>query len=348
MPGPKPRYPDDVIADAVERHNGNQRAAAAELGVDASLISRRKAIVTVHEPPSEAIPLAELLERRRADFHRKQAWESASKLIGVDIADDQPIGLMLFGDPHLDDDGTNIELVERHIALCRETDGLYGIGIGDNTNNWVGRLAHLYAHQTAKKCDALTLAKWFFESVPWLFQVGGNHDLWSGDDSPLPWLAERCDTLYRPDGVRVALRFSNGREVRINSRHDFSGSSQWNPAHGPMKAAMMTWKDHIILCGHRHTNGYSLAYDAMTGVLSHAIRLGTYKQFDAYARSKGFPDGNFAPGVLAVVNPNAETETGLVTVFHEPEVGAKFLTMLRSKPCPTKPKTRSRSSKRPT
>ena len=80
-------------------------------------------------------------------YKRKVDYEEARKLIKVVVPISGPIGIVHFGDPHVDDDGTDWAALERDIKLVRETEGLFASNIGDTTNNWVGRLGRLYGQQ---------------------------------------------------------------------------------------------------------------------------------------------------------------------------------------------------------
>jgi hypothetical protein len=162
--------------------------------------------------------------------------------------------------------------------------------------------------------------------------IGGNHDLWSGAGDPLKWIAKQQNALYKASEARLALRFPNGQEVRINARHDHSGSSIWNPAHGPMKAAIMGTRDHIYVAGHKHESAYSVLKDGITGIAMHAIKVASYKVYDRYARDKGFRDNALSPCCVTTINPALPANhPDLVKVWWEPEEGADYLTHLRRK-----------------
>src|SRR5689334_13156375 len=140
---------------ALATARGDFHAAAVELGIRTnSLRDRVKAMNRrpAQEPPpafeyqalpSERVTVEDLLERRKAQFQQKQAHEQARKLLRVKVNVPGPIGILHFGDPHVDDDGTDIAALERHAALVRKTKGLFGANVGDTTNNWCGRLARL-------------------------------------------------------------------------------------------------------------------------------------------------------------------------------------------------------------
>ena len=282
--------------------------------------------------PDDDVPIEELIEQRKRKFQHKREHEEASKLIPIRIKLSGPIGLLHFGDPHVDDDGCDIEAIERHTALVNATEGLFACSVGDTTNNWVGRLARLYGEQATSATQAWRLAEWFVNRCRWLYMIAGNHDLWSGAGDPLKWIAKYNNSLYRGSEARIALRFPNGSEVRINARHDHSGSSVWNPAHGPMKAAIMGTRDHLYISGHKHHSAYSVLKDAISGITMHTARVASYKIYDRYAKERGFADNTLSPCALTTINPNLPNDhPDLIKIWWQPEEGAEYLTWLRSR-----------------
>jgi len=280
--------------------------------------------------PDDDVPIEELIAQRKRKFQHKREHEEASKLIPIKVKMDGAIGILHFGDPHVDDDGCDIEAIERHTDLVNRTEGLFAANVGDTTNNWCGRLARLYADQTTSAAQAWKIAEWFINRCNWLYMIGGNHDLWSGSGDPLRWIAKQQDALYKSSEARLALRFPNGLEVRVNARHDHSGSSIWNPAHGPMKAALMGTRDHLYVAGHKHESAYSVLKDAISGITMHACKVASYKIYDRYAKERGFRDNCLSPCALTTINPALPPDhPDLVKVWWDPEEGADYLTYLR-------------------
>lgn len=278
--------------------------------------------------PSELPPNEELVAERIKRFQRTREARDARKLIPIKVNLPGPICVVHMGDPHVDDDGTDLGLLAHHLELVKNTKGMFGANVGDMQNNWVGRLSHLWGQQSTSGAEAWALTEWLVTSIPWLYLVGGNHDIWSGVGDPIKWMIERCRGIYEWYGVRLALQFPNGREVRVNARHDFKGHSQWNPAHGVGKAVRMGWRDHILTCGHKHVSGWMILKDPANGMLSHAIRVGSYKVFDRYADEKNLTDENLA-ACATVIDPDAEREEDLVTPMWSIDRAAEFVTYLR-------------------
>lgn len=340
---PEKKATDDEILAALNHHNGNRTKTAAALGYSVRTFMTRLANIKnkrkIDKPeysftplPLDDVPIDELIEHRKRQFKHKRAHEEASKLIPIRIKLEGPIGLLFFGDPHVDDDGTDIEALERHTQLVRDTEGLFAVNVGDTTNNWVGRLARLYSDQSTSASQAWRLAEWFIGRCDWLWIIAGNHDLWSGAGDPLRWIAKQQDALYKSSEARIALRFPNGREVRINSRHDHAGSSIWNPAHGPMKAAIMGTRDHLYVAGHKHESAYSVLKDAISGIAMHALKVSSYKVYDRFAKDRGFRDNTLSPCAVAIIDPDLPPEhPDLIKVFWEPEVAVEYLKVIRER-----------------
>lgn len=291
-----------------------------------------KVEVEVTPPTPDRIPTDELLAARKRRFEIKARAAETAKLIPVRVKDPKPIGLFIAGDPHVDDDGCNLALLEEHVELVKRTDGLYAINAGDTTNNWTGRLARLYASQGTSAAEGWQLAEWFVGSLrhKWLAIIGGNHDCWSGAGDPLIWITGQVGALYQPSSVRLGIRFPGGLEVRANCRHDFAGHSQWNPAHGPMKAAALGYRDHLNVAGHLHISAYGVQKDPDSGITMHGVMVASYKIHDAYAVEKGLRDQHLSPCALVTINTALpDTHPDLIKVWWHPEEGADFLAFLR-------------------
>jgi hypothetical protein len=283
--------------------------------------------------PDGKVDIGELIARRKQAFTRRDEFAEARKLIPIKVRSNEPVGVVLIGDPHVDDDGTDLGRLQHDMDVIKSTPGLYAGCIGDLQNNWVGRLARLYGSQETTTSQAWQLVEWFVHELrkDWLFMVQGNHDHWSGAGDPLRWIQRQAGVQLTGDhAVRLALRFPNGAEVRIAARHDWPGHSMWNPSHGQLKAANLTHHDHIIVSGHKHTGGYQLLRIPVSGMLAHCLQLGSYKVHDEYAETLGLPARQIAPSATAIIDPSA-SEVGQVRIEHDIEAAADYLTWLRKR-----------------
>lgn len=281
----------------------------------------------IDKPAPSLQPVEDLIAERILKY--EILAESKKSCIDIHINHDLPIGIAHFGDPHVDDDGTNLRQLYDHVKLVNDTDGLFGANIGDNTNNWVGRLQRLYGSQSTSSKEAWQICEHFIKSVDWLYLIGGNHDAWSGSGDPLKWICG--DSLYTKHGQRMKLIFPNGKEVFINARHQWRGNSMWNTAHSISKSAQMGMDDHVLVGGHTHVSGYQVVKNPNSGRISHCVQVASYKHFDKYAEEKGFEDKDIFNCPVTVINPHAETELELVHTIFDPKVASEFLTHIRSK-----------------
>jgi len=320
---------------------GSKRQAAKLLGIDRHTLRRRLEAaedigisvgLSFPELPSDTMSEEDLLEKRKKQFLLKKEAEESRKLIPIKVTIDGPIGILFFGDPHLDDDGTDIISLEKHANLVRNNEALYGACPGDFNNNWVGRLARLWDQQSINAKESLMLTHWITSLVKnWMFIISGNHDCWLGQHDPIRWIAAQSGIIREDYGVRISLNFPNEKQIRINARHDFNGQSQWNPAHAIMKAAQMGFKDHILVGAHRHISGYGKVLCPSSGIISHCCQVSSYKIYDNFKKERNFPDHHISPCALFIINPYAKEECSLIHQFDDPELGVDFLKFLRKR-----------------
>ncbi len=277
------------------------------LEVDPASYKPNKAGFTVADVPSDGeAPVEELIAIRKARHLQRKAHSTASKLRQVTVHLDGPIGLAFFGDPHVDDDGCAWGDLEEDVRICQRTEGMFAADVGDDQNNWVGRLAKLYANQETTARQSRQLIEWLMGSLPWLLRIKGNHDTWNTEKGDIADYIHRLvggDGILEESGARIQLNLPSGASARIHVRHDFPGGSQFNPAHALVRETLFGYRDHIMACGHRHTAGYIPVWHNDPPRLCHGFRVGAYKDFGHYAKEKGFQDGNWARSMGAVIDP---------------------------------------------
>lgn len=317
------------------------KSVAPEMFIDRAALRQeemrmgRVSGVTVALPPDpEADPqdVLMLVEHRKRHFARLQQREEALRRIRIKVNMDGPISILHHGDPHIDDDGCNIALLEHHANLCRETEGLWAGNVGDAMNNWVGRLARLNGSQSTTERQGFALFNWWFDlyktpegTTKWLYLISGNHDYWHGDSrDPMRWIATQAGALHQPSELRMRLELPSGRTCAINARHDFNGHSMWNPGHGVGKAVQLGMWDDISVCGHKHVSGYMILKCPSEDRICHALQIASYKEGDRFAKDKGFRDQHVSPAVLTVIDPYAQNAAGFVTVFHDIDTGVDY------------------------
>tara|TARA_R110000796_G_scaffold194379_1_gene310745 strand:+ start:860 stop:1903 length:1044 start_codon:yes stop_codon:yes gene_type:complete len=339
---------DDLLTQTVAmmKAHGSQKAAAEALGVSRSTFRGRfrravekglwnegtaetdtysRALL----PPSDE-PIETIVEQLTSRFEKRKQHVDAKAWQRIRMKSDEPIGLLWFGDPHLDDNFCDWPTLRRHVELVQQNDGVYGCGLGDYQNNWVGRLSRLYAEQDTSHETAWRLVEWFVKAINPLILIGGNHDMWTGSGDPLKWMTEP-HSINEDWAAKVAIKFPNGQECKVHAAHDMPGHSQWNPLHGQKKMAMFKSNAHLYIAGHKHNWELAQMEQVDEGHVSWLARARGYKSSDTYALVRGYDEQNYGQAILQVINPKAESPEGFSHCFVDVETGVEFLNFLRSK-----------------
>jgi Calcineurin-like phosphoesterase len=282
--------------------------------------------------PSDDVPVERIIQLQTERFKARMASHAAHTWYKVKVKSNEPIAIVWFGDPHVDDNGCDWPTLMKDIELVSSTPGVYGANLGDTTNNWFGRLAHLYSNQDTSKKTAQKLAKWFLSEagIPWLIVLLGNHDMWADGSVLLSNLVKggAAKIMMHEWEARFQLEFPNGHKVRIHAAHDFPGNSQWNPLHGPMKQAMWGEEAHLLACGDKHNWSIFRWENARRGLTQTVIRARGYKFMDDYARNLGLPEQRRGCSITTVIDPSKPPGEG-IAAFDDVATAIAFLKSLR-------------------
>ena len=304
---------EDILR-ALEENNGNKTKAAQSLGIPREtlrdVLSRadrgtedtgERPEVEFPQLPDNDIPVEEIIDGMCTRFAKRKAYNDALRWHDIKINMDGPIGVSFFGDPHVDDNGCNWPLLRHHCKLHEETEGLYGVNIGDTTNNWIGRLTRLFANQETSQETARKLAYWLLaeSGVTWVAWLLGNHDSFGDGAAVLEGLNATRIAMRKEKfpgmGVsewqaRFNLVFPNKKKCRIWASHDFPGHSMWNSLHGPLKAAHMKEEAELYICGHKHNWALHQEESAARGFVYWLARAKGYKDIDEHSMKMGHDD----------------------------------------------------------
>tara|TARA_R110000744_G_scaffold373569_1_gene485821 strand:- start:1603 stop:2673 length:1071 start_codon:yes stop_codon:yes gene_type:complete len=282
--------------------------------------------------PEPEMTIEDIIKYRVKKFKVKTQSQEYYNLTQVNIKTHGVIGICHFGDPHVDDDGTNLSELFGICDVIKNTEGMFAGNLGDIQNNWVGRLQALYGQQSTTAKESWKLSEYFLNKLPWLYLVGGNHDVWSGDGDPIEFIMRKnTRTTYANHGVRLNLNFPNKTSVRVNARHTFKGNSMWNSAHGVSKAIQMGWRDHIVTAGHTHVSGYQVLKDPASGLISHALQVASFKRMDEYANRLGLDDKNIFNCPVTIIDPKyADDDNRKITTIFNPFEASEYLKWKRS------------------
>jgi hypothetical protein len=298
--------------------------------VEAPLLEQAGLQVTL--PPEENFTVEDMIALKKKIFRGLQDQKNYARLIPVKVKKEGAIAITLVGDPHVDDDGCDIEALERDLETATATDGMFLGHIGDLTNNWIGRLGRLYAHQMMTMKQAKALLDWVLVGRPNAFVVNGNHDNWQNTDI-INYALQSSSTPHGDHACRLGLQFSTGLEIRIHARHDFSGKSADHPTHGMRKELKYGHRDHILVCGHTHEDAYEMIHNPSEDIVTHMSRVSGYKVIDDYQAENGFQECKFNASVTYVINPAARKQADLCKPFWDIEEAADYLKFKRGVRC---------------
>tara|TARA_E500000318_G_scaffold53230_1_gene49555 strand:+ start:437 stop:1426 length:990 start_codon:yes stop_codon:yes gene_type:complete len=312
---------------------GSVRAAARATGIPRTTLRHRlkkkDSSYQVEELPPSDLPVEHIVDHLHSRFKQKKANKESKKWIKIKMESNQPIGLLWFGDPHIDDSHCDWDALRDHLDVVNSSDSIYGCSLGDYSNNWVGRLGRLYGEQETSAKTAWKLVEWFVNEMNPMILIGGNHDMWSGAGDPLNWIAQP-HTVLEDWEARIQLDFPNGRFCRIHAAHDMPGHSQFNALHAQGKMAKLKGSADLYISGHRHNWGLShieLVEQEKTAWLA---RARGYKYFDNYAFVKGFEQQKFGQSIMQVIDPQNKSEVSWNQCFADPHEGADYLRFRQS------------------
>lgn len=339
-----PRMTKPMMQEAVDAvlAHGSIKRASEVMGLNRQALQNRidaaaKAGMTtprrVESNPSRWRPGAEIIAARKAEFERYKASVASGGNV-IHLPDDSPFMVVVLGDPHLDNPGTDLSLWEEWIGVLDRSKRRTAILMGDNLDNWPKVLGHLYAEAETTAPDGWTLLQHYLEEIGEDLDasVSGNHDDWAGSNDVLGMLMRQTGALHEHMELRFSYKTPNGREFTIKARHKWAGNSMWNPVHAISRAAQMGDRETILLGGHWHTSGDARVVDPRTSFVTHCYQVGAFKRIDAYVKKLGLRELNMAPGVALVIDPRrADTDPEMVKHFYDPKAGADFLAFLRRK-----------------
>lgn len=306
----------DAIIEAWKRNGHSARAAARDLGCHNTVVLRRlraaglngdtrvdmdalrsKAPIT---PESDEVTRARIeLSLRHERKAAKGSWRKPSYInLGTG-----PIILGVFGDPHIDNSGTDLDLFEDALSK-RDPDGrVFTCCVGDFFDNWPRVMGHLY-QESGDPTPAWRLFEHWMDNWPFLFSVSGNHGQFaSGTVNFLDEFMRQRGMLMRRSGGRFILDLGGDKPVTISMRHIWQGSSQYSDAHALKRAATFGHTDDdAVIGGHIHRGELRFHIRPSDGKVSRLIQVSSFKKNDTYANDRGFMSAETPPVVWLVID----------------------------------------------
>ena len=331
-------------SDALSTYGGKAKAARA-CGIAISTFKDRLSRELIQLPtttltsdthemsfpvfPEDRPGIDTILERLGSDYEQKRHATDKKEWFEIKAKSNLPFGLMVWGDPHLDNPGTDIPLIRHHMRLAKHP-SVFSINIGDTLDGWVGRLARLYGESRVDVHTARELACWFMREVRWMLWLAGNHDMWADNEAILRQMSKQHDVPLLSWQSKFKLVFPNSNEILVHAAHNFPGRSMHNIVHGNMRAARSTSPADLLLDGHLHDWGSSQFEMAAFNRVPLSIKVAGYKRIDSYANVNGYQSARYGSTCLVVIDPNMEGP-GRLTPFWDVEQGIFTLDALISR-----------------
>ena len=256
------------------------------------------------------VPIDELLRRRVRRFEEVDRVKSKGQDTIIDVKVNGPIAITHIGDPHLDDDGTNIGLLKHTIETIATTPYMYAGNIGDTLNAWPegSRLSGLYAHQATTWDEGIRLAVWLLESVPWVYTILGNHDQWGQTATILRQIMKgsQC-AVITPGEARITFKFPQGEPIKLAARHNWPGGrSMWNRAHNVVKSSKLGAGGNadILIQGHTHVWACH-QHEGDDGRPRTSLIVKGFKDWDSFAEERGFYQHKHGHSCTTILDPTA-------------------------------------------
>lgn len=305
--------PLDVMIEAFKRNMFMVKATARELGCEPANVSRRlRAAVlagderldpeslvygkTVNRPLEEIIKARAELGMRNDRKEEHGDWRKATYIpIG-----DGPFILGIFGDPHADNSGTDLDLMEQELSHLNKRERVFGACVGDMFDNWPRALGHLYA-ESGNPEPAWIYFEYLMDNYPWLFSVMGNHDLFGGNTANfLKEFFRSKGMVLRRSGGRFILG-SGSKPITVAMRHIWPGSSMYSEAHSLKRAVTFGYTDDdIVTGGHIHKGEVREHIRPLDGKRSMLVQVSSFKRLDNFANDRGFMSPDTHPVVWLV------------------------------------------------
>lgn len=329
-----------VAADFLK--TGSVVETAENIGISRSTVQYHLRKMETSTDPKKLAPIPELLTESEEPItdviatltkkaERRHQLKKGRKWLTVPVNIQGPVALFFVGDPHLDSDGCDWVQLQQDIAHMKACKAGLAVNLGDQLDNWVGRLMEKYAGSDMSMSTGRRLVKWLFREsgVPWWLILRGNHDEWHFSGELFTEYARPIAQTAKWE-AQLTLRFPNKREVRLWCAHDFPGNSIWHGLHGPLRASKMRDMAHIYACGDKHnwaTYHYENADRDFTPLV---VRARGYKCIeDEFAEHKlGKTLQKEGGTIMVVVDPASTTEGGLCTAFTDLRKGNLFLNAL--------------------
>ena len=80
------------------------------------------------------MPTDELIEHMKRRYSTRKNAKDARDPIPIKMKSNDPVGLLMFGDIHVDSPQCNWPELDRCVAICESTEGMRGVSLGGGSS----------------------------------------------------------------------------------------------------------------------------------------------------------------------------------------------------------------------
>lgn len=244
------------------------------------------------------------------DYQLKHDQSKALPSADINVQTNRPFGVVFISDMHLGNKGVDTRRLREDIELITTCDRLRVYMGGDWADNFVIQaLASVHRDEALVNIEVqfevLKAVLRLFGPKQQLLAIGtGNHDAWhkkvSGIDPTLAFLKD-VPALHTAEDTYLNMTVGT-QEYIIYRKHRPNRTTQYNEGHGVQHAFRFGERPFDVgIMEHHHTPHLSNFH--AHGQLRWAVRTGSYKIRDNYAREAGFVNSQVGTPVL-VFFPN--------------------------------------------
>ena len=276
--------------------------------------------------PEDVADEGDLWRRAYSIQDRHERTEAKRQEQHVYIPGGKAFGWAWLSDLHFGG-ATDYRLIRRDAELIESTPRMWAAFNGDGLNNWiVGKLQHLQRGQSLSFDDEWQLFLSWLRMLRSKLKVValGNHELWTlvlSGVSPVREAVSDYQVLFDDYEVTYRLHLDSASWL-VKQRHQWRGSSVFNPTHGIEVGWQRGGCEFDIGVGSHTHIGTTCRPFFRHGAKKYAVLIGTYSR-NGYGRQLGL-----APTVGTGCGAMVFQADGRLTFFEDVQTAAEFLRFL--------------------
>lgn len=249
------------------------------------------------------------------DMDIEQVWEKLIEMqeimahtrrdkpdVHFTVATDEPVAIAFIGDIHMGDVGTDHKQLLKDVDTIKNTENLFLVCGGDYINNFIKTNRNYNPYEVVQPRMQWRLVEWFFKELEDSIAVvaTGNHDAWTEELTQYDGLyaiVKNLNFAYAKHGGNLHLHLP-GHTYKIRFKHNTRGGAGANPT--ASVKTMLRMDEDADVGALFDTHVPAVEEFIHEGLWRVAIRSGTYKTNDHWAKQMGF-DGDAKVAVPVVV-----------------------------------------------